>query len=97
MENMKQEAFSTMMREQFIKTSDHCVEDFLKGNFKLLSLGASKNLTFPSINIGLNIKNLQSLVEGNNSFCKNLITLVAKYLGVIVPFKSLISSCVPLT
>ncbi len=36
MENMKQEAFSTMMREQFIKTSDHCVEDFLKGNFKSL-------------------------------------------------------------
>ena len=32
MENMKKEAFSTMMREQFITYSDACVEDFLKGN-----------------------------------------------------------------
>ena len=32
-ENMKEEAFSTMMREQFIKHTDYCVEDFLKGNF----------------------------------------------------------------
>lgn len=55
---------------------------FLKGNFKLLSLGASKNLTFPSINIGLNIKNLQSLVEGNNSFCKNLISSSNPLIGI---------------
>ena len=32
MENMEKEAFSTMMREQFITYSDACVEDFLKGN-----------------------------------------------------------------
>lgn len=36
MENMKKEAFSTMMREQFIKRSDACVEDFLKGNITSL-------------------------------------------------------------
>lgn len=35
-ENMKEEAFSTMMREQFIKHTDYCVEDFLKGNFSSL-------------------------------------------------------------
>ena len=44
MENMKQESFSTMMKEQFIKTSDHCVEDFLKGNFKSL-FGNVKSLS----------------------------------------------------
>ncbi len=36
MENMKQEAFSNMMKEQFIKVSDACVEDFLKGNMSSL-------------------------------------------------------------
>lgn len=44
MENMKQESFSTMMKEQFIKTSDLCVEDFLKGNFKSL-FGNIKSLS----------------------------------------------------
>lgn len=29
---MEQEAFSTMMKDQFIKVSDACVDDFLKGN-----------------------------------------------------------------
>ena len=36
MENMKQEAFSKMMRDQFIKYSDNCIEDFLQGNLKSL-------------------------------------------------------------
>ena len=36
MENMKKEAFSNMMRDQFIKCSDACVEDFLKGNISSL-------------------------------------------------------------
>ena len=36
MENMKKEAFSIMMRDQFIKRSDACVEDFLKGNISSL-------------------------------------------------------------
>jgi mevalonate kinase len=36
MENMKQEAFSKMMREQFIKYSDACIEDFLQGNLNSL-------------------------------------------------------------
>ena len=50
LENMKQEAFSTMMREQFIKHSDACVEDFLKGNMSSLFR---------------NIKTLSSLVLNN--------------------------------
>ena len=50
MENMKQEAFSTMMREQFIKHSDACVEDFLRGNMSSLFR---------------NIKTLSSLVLNN--------------------------------
>ena len=36
MENMKQEAFSNMMRDQFIKYSDACIEDFLPGNLNSL-------------------------------------------------------------
>ena len=36
MENMKQETFSLMMRDQFIKYSDSCVDDFLKGNMSSL-------------------------------------------------------------
>ncbi|MGD2004654.1 MAG: mevalonate kinase [Flavobacteriaceae bacterium] len=35
-EQMKKEAFSNMMRDQFIHYSDQCVEDFLKGDFKKL-------------------------------------------------------------
>ncbi len=36
MENMKHEPFSRMMKEQFIKYTDNCVDAFLKGNFKSL-------------------------------------------------------------
>ena len=41
---------------------------FLKGEFKTFLLGSNKNLTFPSSNIGLTIKNLIEIVEGNSSF-----------------------------
>jgi len=34
MENMKNESFSKMMKDQFISTTDMCVEDFLSGNYK---------------------------------------------------------------
>ncbi|UGU17785.1 mevalonate kinase [Sinomicrobium kalidii] len=36
MENMKQEGFRKMLRDQFIKHTDACVEDFLKGDVKSL-------------------------------------------------------------
>src|SRR5690606_32073883 len=36
MENMKQEGFRKMLKEQFIKHTDACVEDFLKGDVKSL-------------------------------------------------------------
>ena len=36
MENMKQEGFRKMLKNQFIKHTDACVEDFLKGNIKSL-------------------------------------------------------------
>lgn len=36
MENMKQEGFRNMVRDQFIKHTDACVEDFLQGNIKSL-------------------------------------------------------------
>ncbi|WP_028284271.1 mevalonate kinase family protein [Olleya marilimosa] len=36
MENMKQEGFRTMLKNQFIKHTDACVEDFLKGDIKSL-------------------------------------------------------------
>src|SRR5690606_24205453 len=34
MENMKQEGFRRMLKNQFIKHTDACVDDFLKGDFK---------------------------------------------------------------
>lgn len=36
MEKMKQEGFRNMLKTQFIKHTDACVEDFLKGNIKSL-------------------------------------------------------------
>lgn len=36
MENMKQEHFSRMMKDQFIQYTDNCIDAFLKGNFKSL-------------------------------------------------------------
>lgn len=36
MEKMKQEGFRNMLKEQFVKHTDACVEDFLKGNISSL-------------------------------------------------------------
>lgn len=36
MENMKQEGFRNMVKNQFVKHTDACVEDFLNGNVKSL-------------------------------------------------------------
>ncbi|MCQ0111732.1 mevalonate kinase [Zhouia amylolytica] len=36
MENMKNEGFRKIVKEQFVKHTDACVEDFLKGDFKSL-------------------------------------------------------------
>ena len=36
MENMKQEGFRNMLKDQFIKYTDACVDDFLTGNIKSL-------------------------------------------------------------
>lgn len=36
MENMKQEGFRKMLKNQFVKHTDDCVEDFLKGDIKSL-------------------------------------------------------------
>jgi mevalonate kinase len=36
MENMKQEGFRSMLKNQFVKHTDACVDDFLQGNVKSL-------------------------------------------------------------
>ncbi len=36
MENMKEKAFKKMLKDQFIKYTDACIDDFLKGNVKSL-------------------------------------------------------------
>ena len=36
MEKMKQEGFRKLLKEQFVKHTDACVEDFLKGNITSL-------------------------------------------------------------
>jgi NADH dehydrogenase/NADH:ubiquinone oxidoreductase subunit G len=48
---------------------------YLKGNFKVLCLGSSKNLTFPATSIGSNTKLLSNIVEGNNRICQEFISL----------------------
>ena len=48
---------------------------YLKGNFKVLTLGSTKNLTFPTSSIGLNTKNLKDIIEGNSKVCQDLINL----------------------
>ena len=55
---------------------------YLKGNFKVITLGSKKNLTFPSLNKGLNLKVLKSIIEGNNLLCQNLISANNPLIGV---------------
>jgi NADH-quinone oxidoreductase chain G len=47
---------------------------FLKGNFKILSLGSLVDLKYPISYLGMNPKILKSVAEGNNFFCQELIT-----------------------
>lgn len=54
-EQMKKEAFSNMMRDQFIHYSDQCVEDFLSGDFKKL-FNNIKSLS------GLVLKNFKPMI-----------------------------------
>lgn len=42
MENMKQEGFRNMLKDQFIKHTDACVDDFLKGDIKSLFKNTKK-------------------------------------------------------
>ncbi|WP_299396567.1 mevalonate kinase [uncultured Gelidibacter sp.] len=42
MEKMKQEGFRNMLKNQFIKHTDACVDDFLKGDFKSLFTNTKK-------------------------------------------------------
>lgn len=47
---------------------------FLKGNFQVISIGSLINLTFPLKYIGLNLKSLKSICEGNNIICQDFIS-----------------------
>lgn len=49
MENMKQEGFRNMLKNQFVKHTDACVEDFLKGDIKSL-FGNLKQLSHVVLN-----------------------------------------------
>jgi mevalonate kinase len=48
MENMKQDGFRNMIKNQFVKHTDACVDDFLKGDFKSLfgNLKELSNIVF---------------------------------------------------
>ncbi len=45
---------------------------YLTGDFKVFSIGASTDLTFPVSYLGFNTRNLKSLAEGNHFFCQEL-------------------------
>ncbi|MGB0366181.1 MAG: mevalonate kinase family protein [Flavobacteriaceae bacterium] len=42
MQNMEQESFRLMMKDQFIKYTDQCIEDFLHGNLRSLFINTKK-------------------------------------------------------
>merc|ERR1712238_120487 len=46
---------------------------YLKGNFKLITINSSVDLTFPSTYLGLNLNTLKSLIEGNSFVCQELV------------------------
>ena len=45
---------------------------FLKGDFKLLSIGSSLDITLPVYNLGSNIKVLKSIAEGTHLSCQDI-------------------------
>ncbi len=47
---------------------------YLKGNFKIMSIGSMINLTIPVQFLGSSIKTIKSIIEGNNLFCSDLIS-----------------------
>lgn len=46
---------------------------YLKGNFRLLSVGSLLDLTFPVSFLGSNTSVLKSISEGNHTFCKDIV------------------------
>lgn len=47
---------------------------YLKGNFKVLTLGSLLDLTFPISYLGSDVSTLKTVVEGNHSFCKDIVS-----------------------
>lgn len=47
---------------------------YLKGNFKVFSLNSNLNLTFPTLNLGNNLKQLKNIIEGTNVLCQTVST-----------------------
>ena len=47
---------------------------YLKGNFRVLALGPILNLTFPISFLGSNLNIFKSILEGNHSLCKDIIS-----------------------
>lgn len=47
---------------------------FFKGNFKVLSIGPTLNLTFPTLNLGSNFNIFKSIVEGVHVTCQDFKT-----------------------
>ena len=46
---------------------------YLKGGFKIISLGSSLDLTVPVVYSGLNTNTIKSLSEGNSFFCQEIL------------------------
>jgi NADH-quinone oxidoreductase chain G len=46
---------------------------YSKGNFKMLNINAITDLTIPTSYLSLNLKTLNSIAEGNNLFCQELL------------------------
>lgn len=47
---------------------------YLKGNFKLLTIGSFLDLTFPISFLGSDVFTLKKIAAGNHSFCKDIVS-----------------------
>ena len=54
----------------------------LKGNFKSFSIGSSKDLTIPTLNIGLNVETIKKITEGNHICNIDLVESVNPILAI---------------
>jgi NADH-quinone oxidoreductase chain G len=60
---------------------------YLSGGFKVFSLGAVTDLTFPITYLGFNVSHIKTIAEGNNFFCQEMINLKSTIIASSTVFQ----------